>query len=623
MSTIVVTLLPVGQGAMNLIEIYDGTPDDPRLIHLSLIDCGTDKKPENIDKSVNYVAAKMNNRHNSSTDGLYLDYVLFTHRDRDHWSLFNTIIEKAFGTLAIHNPNNRIRFLQHIINDMVSEDFRGNMEWSDLSYTRTYSVPTMNHDNTYAEYKRAMNNTQKLKVKDSWLIYNAKQNCGVLLELDFISHELRCSTYSPAQSTFIKAEFSESAVEGAANTIIKFNASNTISCESTLENYADHWKVALYFLSYLVDNNYPSAPLINSVMQFLCVETYRYDFISYTPEKIISELNSKKPITPIIGRFLWGGYAAADINKNTGKLTGVGKLRRDSEILAADASIELSQFRFPFRLLGNIRLDVLECLSARQLIRGIPVSGAESSSNIAILKNGTSAVSLLSVSKNERLKFLFTGDATIHTFYAMHDNDMLQYATGAVWTAPHHGSYTTAKGVFNNDTSLPDNKRFYFPYFFSLSSPQGMVIESGYQNKYGHPHHTFYDWVQPYLPQTTGPAGLHFVYTNTNDLARDDAIFEISACASPLYSGVTSAKLPTEPNECADLPRPVYMVHQYIADENDAEFRHLVRPIELIFDQVYSADLGSASANYALPAALPPQEPGLPPPPQELFFRRK
>ena len=67
MSEVVVTVLPVGQGAMNLIEVYD---DCNALVNLSLIDCGTDRTtPARFDKldtpvreSVEYVAEKMRER---------------------------------------------------------------------------------------------------------------------------------------------------------------------------------------------------------------------------------------------------------------------------------------------------------------------------------------------------------------------------------------------------------------------------------------------------------------------------------------------------------------------------------------------------------------------------------
>lgn len=86
----VLTVLPMGQGACNLIEIYgrdsNNTSDPEKLIYLGMVDCGGGaESDENLEQSFEYVWRKMYERGNArGNDEPYIDMVILTHRDDDH-----------------------------------------------------------------------------------------------------------------------------------------------------------------------------------------------------------------------------------------------------------------------------------------------------------------------------------------------------------------------------------------------------------------------------------------------------------------------------------------------------------------------------------------------------------
>lgn len=86
----VLTVLPMGQGACNLIEIYgrdsNNTNDPEKLIYLGMVDCGGGaEKDENLEQSFEYAWRKMYERGKArGNDEPYIDMVILTHRDDDH-----------------------------------------------------------------------------------------------------------------------------------------------------------------------------------------------------------------------------------------------------------------------------------------------------------------------------------------------------------------------------------------------------------------------------------------------------------------------------------------------------------------------------------------------------------
>ncbi len=106
----IMTVLPMGQGACNLIEIYgkENATSEEKLVYLGMVDCGgdnfKDSNGEIITYNESYEYLKNIMLLRGKTAGMvepYLDCVILTHRDKDHHDKFkfldnyimNTVIE--------------------------------------------------------------------------------------------------------------------------------------------------------------------------------------------------------------------------------------------------------------------------------------------------------------------------------------------------------------------------------------------------------------------------------------------------------------------------------------------------------------------------------------------------
>lgn len=128
------TVLPVGQGSGNLIEVYDKDPDadsDAKLVYLALVDCGYIPFDEywigddNKKILLGYMKEKMETRRRSMDipkgtaihDKYYLDMFLLTHQDLDHYNLMSllvqNIVKETAGTenlVCYEKDNNKYLF---------------------------------------------------------------------------------------------------------------------------------------------------------------------------------------------------------------------------------------------------------------------------------------------------------------------------------------------------------------------------------------------------------------------------------------------------------------------------------------------------------------------------------
>lgn len=89
-----VTMLAVGQGTSNLIEVYDNAG---RMKQLILIDCGGDgfREHENVRSSAEYILKAMRARAVTERNcDRYLDLLIISHQDEDHHSILKNILKK-------------------------------------------------------------------------------------------------------------------------------------------------------------------------------------------------------------------------------------------------------------------------------------------------------------------------------------------------------------------------------------------------------------------------------------------------------------------------------------------------------------------------------------------------
>lgn len=82
----IVSVVDVGQGQCTFVEIYD---TGGKLIHTLLFDCGSDKKSNEVEINLQYIADKVSGMTTPAFDCLF-----FSHSDKDHISLTKGLLDK-------------------------------------------------------------------------------------------------------------------------------------------------------------------------------------------------------------------------------------------------------------------------------------------------------------------------------------------------------------------------------------------------------------------------------------------------------------------------------------------------------------------------------------------------
>lgn len=82
-----ISVIFVGQGQCTLVEIFDKSPT-PKLLHLLLFDCGTNKGSEHIDDNLEYIVNKASSRSAAGFDCIFL-----SHSDTDHTNKVKEVLE--------------------------------------------------------------------------------------------------------------------------------------------------------------------------------------------------------------------------------------------------------------------------------------------------------------------------------------------------------------------------------------------------------------------------------------------------------------------------------------------------------------------------------------------------
>lgn len=575
MTRIEVNLLPVGQGAMNLIEIYNM---NDQLVHLSLIDCGFDRTrpvrysslPDCTAKSVDYAAEKMQQRFTQGGD-VYIDYVLITHRDTDHWILFDNLLEKLFGTKEVTGFSENIYYLQKNIDPQTAEDFFANTDSQLYLYTRTHSSSSDRRD-VRIEYEYRIDAGTTDVPKSAVYFQDNMQNVSAVLLLD-LSNE-SCTFRSADLVTGIPildvrlvpcpdTKPTELKIAGTHNKNT-YTYDGIFPIPESLETLWDIWTPFLHDVA-ASDHRFDEILRLDAILE----DGFSHDgFLHYTPETIMQRLTEHQQLQKIVGLFLWGGYIPADQGPRN-QPSGVGKLRMRSELLSVCGAKEVVPGD-KYCLSEPFYLDILERLEPERLI-GIRIRESEPASQPAILRNGTSAVSLLNNAADADFqKFLFAGDATIHTLYAMFQNNLV-FIRNSIWTAPHHGSYTTSKGKYAKSEQGSPEYADLFPFLLHCFEPMAMVIQSGYLNRHGHPNITFFRWIKKVLSRKELECTAHYVYVNQNDTNTAD--WKLGLIDFPLYSCVSS--LTPSPDE----PQADSVMHSFRTTPDDNTYVHFEQPM--------------------------------------------
>ncbi len=179
-----VSVLGIGQGSCNMIEIYNGQ----KLEFLAVIDFGTssDKFYADTKKVISSIIRRMKQRANDSgTDDYYafMDLFILTHQDADHQNQLDPLIEELDN-----NSNGKIKYIKEMYlggndyRERISNQLKSNGSIG-KSVENMYHISTENIHNftsfeNQAELLCSPPRNAKINVKIEWMFSCLEANSG-------------------------------------------------------------------------------------------------------------------------------------------------------------------------------------------------------------------------------------------------------------------------------------------------------------------------------------------------------------------------------------------------------------------------------------------------------------
>lgn len=503
MGKIVISVLPVGQGAMNLIEGYN---DSNELTELLLIDMGNEmtgpKYSEGFDEkkpifdSMQYVLSKMVERAKVSNHQRKLDLLFITHRDTDHYKFlerlfqpYNYSVDKGDGivTCKLIYDEHEDSYTAYDSNKVKCERTRYFLDFyteNDPYICLKYHITDEGSGTASLFYKfhkiEISGNCKTVSFNEASLDIELR-NTGKCIECE---DQHIISRFDNSEGRFY--------IEGDTPQEIQLNVP-----------YSNTWDLFNDWMLTLVDKlEYEEKQEFVDFYYEISSGIYKtYDEVIAISKEVPKDLN--KPIY----KCVIGGIQSKAANE----MDILSKLSQDV-ISTYDPSKDILMFQN-----GTSAFRLLHYYNEVELKN---VFGTHS---IQSLSNATSAVGLFYENNiTTGFKFLFPGDATNHTFIAMQNdiNQPFELLKGSYWVAPHHGS---AKTLNKMDGMLKD------------ANIRKLFISAGYCNKHGHPNNSFIDDFTRAM-QSRPPETAHDICINGTDSARARANWIHRTVTTPIYT---------------------------------------------------------------------------------------
>lgn len=493
MAEVIVSMLPVGQGAMNLIEVYEGG----QLVSLSLIDCGSETYTrQECFGSMKYVVEKMRLRREridreGRKDGKVFDLVMFTHRDSDHYNLFENLFNMAIGKRVILANWNDLN------------------EWS-ISFS-TVKEQIVIDDNYYCFKKKYYKFERIIDNNNFFYKIIIEYNEGYYVTIHYSDEPKGINILAnwsdscwPNDVSVFLDDFDEEVIN------IKFIFENgTLYCLhgfdkeeiGRFEHTSRNWE--LEETIFVTEYKYICCTYNINFDKFIRAMEIAHKDVYKTKEDIEKEFRDKTVVSDLITNFVVGGNVA---QRNRELFYTLKKAKAISEnVFEATPMQSFSLgYELSLRIVERIDDTTMETLSSCV------------KTGVYNENNATSAVSLLWDDANDFPICLFTGDATSHTFYNIikgKDKEDLKYLHNCVWTAPHHGAYRTIKGYY----VINKEKYYILNEMLNNLAPGKIIISAGYQNNYGHPHYSFIDQTNLYFKRSLPQCEDHDILYNKTD----------------------------------------------------------------------------------------------------------
>lgn len=533
MAQITISVLAIGQGSSSLLEVWEGASYATRTnLFVALMDCGSDdnRKSLNVKASIAAIQDAMN-RH-TNAEGItppYLDMLIISHQDMDHWDKLDLVFEAVKGKRQINHNGQLI----------------------DTCIQKPTEIENLNFSCVNADILVSQEQYSKFNSFDS-VIYIGSQHLVIEKQDYFMNIEWFYSGIFKSASYTLEFEIDDPYMEISLfynNNNYFSNWSIITDTENIYYSYIQNYSTKKYDLSvdfFTVIETYDTWDLQSAFKKTLddLILKYKVNIKSDTIIKVftiydqfMTQLNYQKVVDTIqknlnlhccIGQSFIGGQK--DIYSPSFKNTR-DKIKKLSSTKVASL-IKNQKIKDIFMNTSwNLSCKILCCtaLSDCKLTGG--------GSGRSLKHNASSAVALWNINNT---KVLYPGDATIHTMYYMRKNDLLKYATNSLVLAPHHGSGTTSAKA----SSLASKKRKRddddpweeLGAFLDGLSPSEIIISAGLDNHHGHPNLSFIEKSEEVLK--TKPTAEHNICYNIQLAGKTDRKYKKRIEKCTLYTTV-------------------------------------------------------------------------------------
>ena len=464
MDKVVIKVLPVAQGSMNLIEGYKG--DD--LKTLVMIDFGGTQSsdvisPISIRESINYALKKMKQRAQQPGSSTKLDYLLITHRDEDHYNFIKRLFSKNYSA----SVEDKIVTCSLAYDDHY-DTYYADKEAVKVSASRSTNVE--DDGSLHISYNEFENYRELNCVCGKYhLSINSHSSGNASLEVRISEH------FKPVNITSCRIK----------GNLVLINDKQILLDENNKNPYEEFvdWttKIIDEYICYKKKDE-----LINTIKEKSRGLYKTVDEVEYLAENTPPEL-----FKPIDKCFIGG-----ETYKNDDEMNFIRKLSKEvvEDWSSQNSICEFDNSSVQFKIVGYYSEKTLMDLF-------------ETDSDIYSQSNATSAIGMLIDTNYTDFKFVFPGDATCHTFYAMTLDGSFDLLKKAGWTAPHHGSFITL------DSKDPD----IFNMLLNEADVKKMVVSAGYNNSYGLPNKSFIRQFNSMLMEKEVKFDEHELCFNDND----------------------------------------------------------------------------------------------------------
>lgn len=596
------TCMAVGQGLGNLAEYYN---KEGELIYLALFDFGcfnaADNELARAPQSIGYAARKMEERCAieqqkkgvDQTGGMFLDLVVISHQDEDHWLLLNELLEMASADAYLYKEKRAdgCYMKRRQMNNGISETIEG---WAQ---DKENGINTLKTDMNYDTETLGMEGYRNFSFDKKTGIFKEKSEFEMCVnsfrrdhgEIAAVSNEtallgLAEETLDETRNMFYVS------ITGKGETRIDLREQKAFFSRSvTFENEngdsytyqeegdygpdAENWTVRCRQKPPRIPGFAPrftALPHPNVMIDSSTVDLS--EFISGQPEE-------RPEGNILIGRAVVGGSLLC---RSDGFEMFLGRLKQVSMELW-----ELGRGFFKRWIpspLKNIKFYIVCCLTS-DFGTG-KVEGIESTNDEAICRNYSSAVVLMLIQGGSygyevNYGILFPGDATTHTMNYMLRSCMgkgnvggLTYWMGAgAYTenilafVPHHGSAHTNQGYYivqkkpQPEPPEPPDTFMIFKSYLNVLAARRSQVSSGmdsFNERFHHPDKMVVMLIdeEPYLsdeePEGTGK-GNHILLV-WNSEGNTEPFYTVKA-----NNGTIGSVLPEE----GMLPDPQPFHHHY------------------------------------------------------------